>query len=104
VNRRKPTSTLLPGKVGRVEDDAHGYTADGAGNGDGHDPGEDEETDSLPVDGFDSAVAKTDTNGGASDAHGGRDGERVLREDEHGERGTHFHGATWCKLVFVMRI
>jgi hypothetical protein len=58
-----------------VEDDGHGDAADGTGDGDGHDPGEDKETDSLPVDGLDSAVAETDTDGGSGDAHGGGDGE-----------------------------
>jgi hypothetical protein len=64
-------SALLLGKVRSVEDDAHGQTTDGTGDGDGHDPGEDEETDSLPVDGLDGAVAETDPDGGAGDAHGG---------------------------------
>jgi hypothetical protein len=81
--------------VGSVEDDGHGDTADGAGNGDGHDPGEDKESNSLPVDGLDGSVAETDTDGGTSDAHGCRDGKRVLREDQDSERGTHLHGATY---------
>jgi hypothetical protein len=93
------TSSL---EVGGVEDDGHGDTTDGAGDGDGHDPGEDEETDSLPVDGLDSAVAETDTDGGTGDAHGCGDGEGVLREDQDSERGTHFHRATCEKLVYVM--
>lgn len=88
-------------EVGSVEDDSHGQTTDGTGDGDGHDPGEDEETDSLPVDGLDGAVAETDTDGGTSDAHGGRDGERVLREDQDGESSTHLHGATWNELVYA---
>lgn len=88
------TQHLLPGEVRSVENDAHGHTADGTGNGNGHDPREDEETDSLPVYSLDGTVAKTDTDGGTSDAHGGGDGERVLREDQDGERSTHFHGAT----------
>ena len=58
-------------EVRSVEDDAHGQTTDGTSDGDGHDPGEDEETNSLPVDSLDCSVAKTDTNGGTSDAHGG---------------------------------
>lgn len=77
-----------------VEDNGARDTTDGSGNGDGHDPGEDEETDSLPVDGLEGAVAETNTDGGSGDAHGGGDGERVLREDEDGESGTHLHGAT----------
>jgi hypothetical protein len=86
-------------EVGGVEDDGHGDTTDGTGDGDGHDPREDKEADTLPVDGLDGAVAETDTNGSTSNAHGGGDGQGVLREDEDGERGTHFHGATWEELA-----
>jgi hypothetical protein len=86
-----------------VENDGHGDTADGSGDGDGHDPGEDKETDSLPVDGLDGAVAETDTDGGSGNAHGGGDGERVLREDQDGESGTHFHGATCRELAYVVK-
>jgi hypothetical protein len=85
--------------MGSVEDDGHGNTTDGSSDGDGHDPREDEETDSLPVDGLDGAIAETDTDGGTGDAHGGGDGEGVLRKDEDGKRGTHFHGATWRELA-----
>jgi hypothetical protein len=85
-----------------VEDDSHGETTNGTSDGDGHDPGEDEETNTLPVDGLDSSVAETDTDGGTSDTHGGRDRERVLREDQDGESGTHFHRATWDELVCEM--
>lgn len=77
-----------------VEDDTHGQTTDGTGDGDRHDPGEDEKTNSLPVDGLDGSIAETDTDGSTGNAHGGRDRKGVLREDQDSERGTHFHGAT----------
>jgi hypothetical protein len=85
--------------VRSVEDNAHSKTTNGAGDGNGHDPGEDKETNTLPVDSLDGTVAETDTDGGTGDAHGRRDGERVLREDEDGERGTHLHGATTRRRV-----
>lgn len=81
-------------EVRSVEDDAHGQTTNGASDGNGHDPREDEETNSLPVDSLDGSVAETDTNGGTGDAHGGGDGERVLGEDQDSKGGTHFHRAT----------
>ena len=82
-----------------VKEQTHEHTADGTGNGDGHDPGENKQADSLPVDSLDGTVAETDTDGGASNAHGGGDGERVLGEDEHGDGGTHLHGRTTGRRV-----
>ncbi len=86
-------------KVGSVEDDTHGKTTNGTGDGNGHDPGEDKETNSLPVDSLDSPVAETDTDGSTSDAHGCRDRERVLGEDQDGEGSTHLHRATTRRRV-----
>lgn len=63
-------SCFLSAEVRGVEEYAHEHTADGAGDGDGHDPGDDEEADSLPVDGLEGAVAETDADGGTRDAHG----------------------------------
>ena len=81
-------------EVGSVENDTHGKTTNGTGNGDGHDPGEDKETNTLPIDSLDGTVAETNTDGSTSDAHGCRDGKGVLREDENSKRSTHLHGAT----------
>lgn len=53
-----------------------------------------QKTDSVEVDSLQAAVAKTDTDGGTGDAHGGGDGEGVLGEDKDGDGGTHLHGAT----------
>lgn len=77
-----------------VESKSHKTSTDKTGDGDGHDPGEDEKENSLPVDSLDAAVAETDTNGGTSDTHGGGDGELVLREDEDSDGSTHLHGGT----------
>jgi hypothetical protein len=99
LDPNQETQSLFLSEMRSVEDDTHGQTTNGTGNGDGHDPREDKETDSLPVDGLEGTVAETDSDGGTSDAHGGGDGERVLREDQDGESGTHFHGATCCELA-----
>ena len=90
---------LFHAEVRGVEEDAHEDTAEGAGNGDGHDPGDQQEGDSLEVDGLEGAVAETDADGGTGDAHGGGDGEGVLREDQDGDGGTHLHGATTARRV-----
>jgi hypothetical protein len=81
-----------------VEEQTHEDTAEGAGDGDGHDPGQGEEADSLEVDGLEGAVAEADADGGARDAHGRRHGEGVLGEDEDGDGGAHFHGASWVTV------
>ena len=81
-------------EVRRIEHDTHGQTTNGARNGNGHDPGEYEQTHSLPVHRAEATVAETDTDGGASDAHGGRDRQRELREHEHGDGSAQLHGGT----------
>ena len=78
-----------------IEDQGHDYSSESAGDGDGEEPSEEEKADSLEVDCLQGAVAEANTNGSASDAHGGRDGKRVLREDEDGEGGAHLHRGTW---------
>nr|POF07166.1 hypothetical protein CFP56_31790 [Quercus suber] len=90
---RAPNPILLRVEVRGVEEDAHEHAAEGAGDGDGHDPGESQKPDTLEVDGFEGAVAQPDADGGAGDAHGGRDGQGVLGEDEHRDGGAHLHGA-----------
>ena len=82
-----------------VEGETHEASTDETGDGDGHDPGEDEEENSLPVDGLEAAVAETDTDGGTGDTHGGRDGELVLGEDEDSDGSTHLHGGTTRRRV-----
>jgi hypothetical protein len=77
-----------------IEEETHEHTGQSSGNRDSHDPGEQEETDSVEVDGLEGTVAESDTDGGTGDTHGGGDGERVLGEDEDGESGTHLHGTT----------
>lgn len=86
-------------EVRRVEEKTHEHTADGAGDGDRHDPGGNEQADTLPVDSLVGAVAEADTDGRARDAHGGRDGEGELREDEDGDGSAHLHTAAAGRRV-----
>jgi len=86
-------------KVRSIEEKTHSDTTDETGNGDGHDPREEQETNSLPVHGFKGTVAKTNTDSGAGDAHGSRDGKFVLRKDEDGNCGAHLHGRTTRRRV-----
>lgn len=86
-------------EMGSVEGESHQAATDKAGNGDGHQPRKTQEADTLPVDGLVGAVAQTDADGGAGDAHGGRDGEGVLGEDENGDGGAHLHGRTTAGRV-----
>lgn len=82
-----------------IEEETHGDTTNETCNGDGHDPGEEQKANSLPVDGLGGTVAETDTDSGTGDAHGCRDGELVLREDENGDGSTHLHGRTSRRRV-----
>lgn len=75
-----------------IEEETHGDTTQSSSNGDSHDPGQDQETDSLEVDSLKGAVAQPDTDGGTGNAHGGRYGKRELREEEDGNGSTHLHG------------
>jgi hypothetical protein len=82
-----------------VESKTHETSTDKTGDGDGHDPREDEKENSLPVDSLDTAVAETNTDGSTSDTHGGRHGELVLREDKDSNGGAHLHGGTTAGRV-----
>lgn len=86
-------------KVRSVEQNAHQAATNETGNGNGHEPRENQEEDTLPVDGLESAVAQTDTDGGTGDAHGGGDGKRVLGEDEDGNGSAQLHGGTTAGRV-----
>lgn len=88
----------------RVEEETHEDAAQRAGDGDGGNPGDDEQADTLEVDGLERAVAEADTDGGAGDAHGCGHGKRELREDQDGDGGAHLHraataGGVVCDLV-----
>jgi len=86
-------------EVGGVESKSHETSTDKTGDGDSHDPREDEQENSLPVNSLDAAVAKTDTDGGTGDTHGSRDGELVLGEDKDSDSGTHLHGRATRRRV-----
>lgn len=77
-----------------VKGKSHKTTTNQTRDGDSHNPREEQETNTLPVNSLEGAVAKTDTDSGTSDAHGCGDGELVLGEDEGGDGGAHFHGRT----------
>jgi hypothetical protein len=79
--------------VRRIKEKRHRDSAQSSSDGDSHDPSRHEEADTLPVDGLVSAIAETHANRSAGDAHGGRDGEGELREDEDGDGGAHLHAA-----------
>ena len=77
--------------MGSIKDQAHDDPSEGTSDGDGSDPGEEEEADPLEVDRLEGAVAEPDADGGAGDAHGGRDGQGELGEEEDGDGGAHLH-------------
>lgn len=76
-----------------IKEQAHNNAAEGAGDGNCKDPCEEQKTNSLEINCFQCTVAETDADGSTSDAHGGRDRERELRECKDGDGGTHLHGA-----------
>jgi hypothetical protein len=80
-------------EVRRIEEQPHQHTAESSSDRDRHNPCGDEQADTLPVNGTPGAVAKADADSSTSDAHGCRDGQGELREDEDGDGRAHFHGA-----------
>ena len=76
----------------RVQRKTHKTTTNQTRDGDSHDPGEEQQAHTLPIDSLVCTVAQSDADCGASDAHGGRDRQLVLGENEDGNRGTHLHG------------
>ena len=56
-------------KVRGIEDQAHDATTNKTSDRDGHDPGENQESNTLPIDSPEGAVAQTDAHSGAGDAH-----------------------------------
>lgn len=86
--------------MGGVKGNSHDDTSESSGNGDGHEPAEAQESNTLPVDCPVVAVAETDANSRTSDTHRRGDRERVLGEDEDGNGGAKFHGAT-CTAMLV---
>lgn len=97
-----------------IDDDAADASRENAGDGKGDDPAHVDPGNHAPVDTPPGARAKTDTNGGASDALGGGDGELcrivvslllkteavVVREltksggKDDGDGSSQFHGET----------
>jgi hypothetical protein len=90
IQFRKMQPTLL--EVWSIEEQAHKYSTESTGNGDSGNPRKDKEANSLEINGFNGAIAETDADGGASNAHGSGDGEGILREEKDCDGGTHFHG------------
>lgn len=86
-----PSPANLRQEVGGINEKTHETAAEGASNRDSHDPGEQQETNTLPVDSAQLSVAKTDTDGGTGDTHGGRDGKRVLGEDQNSDSSAKLH-------------
>ena len=80
-------------EVRSIEEETHKHTAEGTSDRDRHDPGGDEQADTLPVDSLVSAVAEADADGSTGDAHGGRNGEGELRENQDSDSCAHFHAA-----------
>ena len=78
-------------KVRSIKEETHEDTTERTSDRNGSDPGDDQETDSLEVNGFDGAVAESDSNGRTGDTHGGGDWEGELGEDEDGDGCAHFH-------------
>lgn len=79
-------------EVRSVDEQTHQTSSKGTNNGDGQDPTQEQETNTLEVDSPQRAVAQTNSDGGTSDTHGGRNRQRVLGEDEDSDGGTELHG------------
>ena len=91
VQSAKRSSGLFGGPVWGIEEETHQATSKSTGNGNGHNPGENEQADTLPVDSLVGTIAKTDTDGSTGDTHRSGDWESELRKDEDGDGSTHLH-------------
>ena len=85
--------TLFGLEVRGIKHQTHQYTPKRSSNRNSSNPRKKQEANSLEINSLQRAIAETDTDGGAGDAHGCRDGKGELREDEDGDSGAHFHGA-----------
>ena len=83
----------------RIDEQSHQDSTQRARDGNRHDPRQQQQPDSLEVDGLERAIAQSHADGSARDAHGGRHRQRVLREDEHRDGGSHFHRTTATRRV-----
>lgn len=90
----KNAKSLNGEEMGGVQDQTHQASTNGTSNGNGHDPSGQQKANTLPVDSLVSSVAQSNTDGSASDAHGGGNGQGVLRENQNCEGSTHLHGGT----------
>lgn len=66
-NMRKTAPKL---KMRRIDKQPHQTTTDSSSDGNRHDPGQDQEPDTLEVDGAEGTVAQANADGGAGNAHG----------------------------------
>jgi hypothetical protein len=80
--------------VRSIKEQTHQASTESTGDRDSHDPGKQQETNTLEVNSLEGSVAETDTDGGTGDTHRGRDREGVLREYKDGKGSTHLHGGT----------
>ena len=80
-------------KVRSIEEETHNHPRQGPSNRDSQDPRQQQQANTLKVDGLDGAIAQSHPDGGARDTHGGRHGQRELRKDKHGDGRAHLHGA-----------
>lgn len=77
-----------------VDDDAHEAARDDTSDGEGDEPAEVDPADHAPVDGAPGARAETDTDGGTSDALGGRDGKLEAGGKDDSDGRAKLHGET----------
>lgn len=83
-----------------IQDQSHETSGKGTSDGNGHNPRNQQETDTLPVDSLESAVAESNTDSSTGDTHGRRNGQGKLGEDQNSDGSAHFHGrATGRRVV-----
>lgn len=77
----------------RIQNQPHQTSGQRSCNGDRHDPSQSQQSHPLPVDGLEGAIAQTDPDSRACNAHGRRHGQLVLTEDKDCNGGAQFHRA-----------
>ncbi|KAJ6015964.1 hypothetical protein N7540_010555 [Penicillium herquei] len=84
----------LSGEVRGINEKTHQTFTNSASNGDGHNPGEQQEAETLEINSLQGTVAETAADGGTDG-----DGEGVLGEDEDGEGGAYLYGGATARRV-----
>ena len=86
----------------RIQHNPHKHAPNRARHRNRHKPRKHQKRHPLEVNRLVRAIRQTDSDGRARDAHGRTDGQGVLREEQDGDGGAHFHGGTYGCISIIL--